>query len=94
MQPGLLFQIYYPQIVNNEIPHFRFMSSYEQRIEPPSKFYQYLLVAAEPYDTIAFKVQSKEVDRGKNGGGEDRLWSWWDADTKLYHLQFFFKDIK
>ncbi len=90
MQPGLLFQIYYPQISNADKPHFRFMSAYEQRIEPPSKFFQYLLVAAEPYDTIAFKVQSREVDRS----GDDRLWSWWDADTKQYHLQFFFKNIK
>ena len=32
------------------------MSAYEQRIEPPDKKWQYLLFAAEPYETIAFKV--------------------------------------
>ena len=32
------------------------MSAYEQRIEPPDKSWQYLLFAAEPYETIAFKV--------------------------------------
>ena len=32
------------------------MSAYEQRIEPPDKAWQYLLFAAEPYETIAFKV--------------------------------------
>ena len=34
------------------------MSAYEQRIEPPDKSWQYLLFAAEPYETIAFKVCS------------------------------------
>ena len=37
-------------------PKHRFMSAYEQRIEPPDKAWQYLLVAAEPYETIGFKV--------------------------------------
>ena len=32
------------------------MSAYEQRIEPPDKKWQYLLFAAEPYETISFKV--------------------------------------
>jgi splicing factor 3A subunit 2 len=32
------------------------MSAYEQRIEPPDRRWQYLLMAAEPYETIAFKV--------------------------------------
>lgn len=34
------------------------MSAYEQRIEPPDRRWQYLLMAAEPYETIAFKVGS------------------------------------
>ncbi|KAJ3353404.1 Splicing factor 3A subunit 2 [Kappamyces sp. JEL0680] len=85
-QSGLLFQVYYPELVQGDKPHYRFMSSYEQRIEPPSKFFQYLLVAGEPYETIAFKVQSLEVDRS-----EGKLWSYWDPDTKQYFLQFFFK---
>lgn len=33
------------------------MSAYEQRIEPPDRRWQYLLMAAEPYETIAFKVR-------------------------------------
>lgn len=37
------------------------MSAYEQRIEPPNKQWQYLLFAAEPYETIAFKVKSLET---------------------------------
>ncbi|KAJ3261198.1 hypothetical protein HK103_006507 [Boothiomyces macroporosus] len=83
-QNGLLFQIYYPDIVNGIKPRYRFMSAYEQRQEPPSKFYQYLLIAAEPYETIAFKIQSLEIDK-------NNLWSFWDLDCKQYHFQFFFK---
>jgi splicing factor 3A subunit 2 len=52
-QQSLLFQIDYPEIVDNLIPRHRFMSAYEQHIEPPDKKWQYLLFAAEPYETIA-----------------------------------------
>lgn len=42
-------------------PRHRFMSAYEQRVEPPDRKWQYLLFAAEPYETIAFKVLLKNV---------------------------------
>jgi splicing factor 3A subunit 2 len=79
--------VYYPEIVDGIKPYVRFMSSYEQRIEPPSKFYQYLLIAAEPYETVGFKLQSMEIEKS-----EDRYWNFWDVDTKIYHFQFFFKN--
>lgn len=49
-------QIDYPEIAEGIGPRHRFMSAYEQRIEPPDRRWQYLLLAAEPYETIAFKV--------------------------------------
>lgn len=49
-------QIDYPEIADGIMPRHRFMSAYEQRIEPPDRRWQYLLMAAEPYETIAFKV--------------------------------------
>uniref|UniRef100_A0A2K5XK79 SF3A2 domain-containing protein n=1 Tax=Mandrillus leucophaeus TaxID=9568 RepID=A0A2K5XK79_MANLE len=55
-QQSLLFQIDYPEIAEGIMPRHRFMSAYEQRIEPPDRRWQYLLMAAEPYETIAFKV--------------------------------------
>lgn len=33
------------------------MAAYEQKVEPPDRKWQYLLFAAEPYETIAFKVR-------------------------------------
>ncbi len=49
-------QIDLPEIVEGVIPRHRFMAAYEQKVEPPDKKWQYLLFAAEPYETIAFKV--------------------------------------
>jgi splicing factor 3A subunit 2 len=50
---GLLFQIEYPEIEEGSKPRHRIMSSYEQRKEPWSKEWQYLLFAAEPYVSCA-----------------------------------------
>lgn len=85
-QQSLLFQIDYPEIVETLQPRHRFMSAYEQRVEPPDKKWQYLLVAAEPYETIAFKVPSREVDKDPK-----RLWTHWNKETKQFFFQFAFR---
>jgi splicing factor 3A subunit 2 len=85
-QHSLFFQIDYPEISDGITPHHRFMSSYEQRIEPPDKQWQYLLFAAEPYETIAFKIPSREVDKS-----EEKFWTEWNANTKQFFMQFHFK---
>ncbi|CEH14183.1 related to prp11-pre-mrna splicing factor [Ceraceosorus bombacis] len=59
---GLLFQIHLPEIKGDVKPLYRFMSSFEQRVEPQNRAWQYLVVAAEPYETISFKLQAREVD--------------------------------
>lgn len=87
-QLGLLFQLQYPDILGKEtIPRYRFMSAYEQRLEPPDRYYQYLLIAAEPYETVGFKIQSREIDKS-----DGRFFTHWDPDGKQYSLQFFFKE--
>ncbi|KAM3071337.1 CWF complex protein sap62 [Clarireedia jacksonii] len=50
-QQGLLFQLQYPEIAMDVQPRIRFMSAYEQKVEEPDKDFQYMLVAAEPYET-------------------------------------------
>ncbi|RKP05926.1 hypothetical protein THASP1DRAFT_35249 [Thamnocephalis sphaerospora] len=85
-QFGLLFQVQYPEIALDIVPRHRFMSAYEQHREAPNKAHQYLLFAAEPYETVAFKVQSKEIDRS-----DGRFWTHWDPDAKQFTLQFFFR---
>uniref|UniRef100_A0A7R9H0R4 Splicing factor 3A subunit 2 n=2 Tax=Timema TaxID=61471 RepID=A0A7R9H0R4_TIMPO len=85
-QQSLLFQIDYPEIADSILPRHRFMSAYEQKVEPPDRKWQYLLFAAEPYETIAFKVPSREVEKT-----EGKFWTHWNKDTKQFFLQFAFK---
>ena len=56
-QHSLFYQVDYPEIVEGVVPRHRFMSAYEQKMEPPDRQWQYLLFAAEPYETIGFKVR-------------------------------------
>jgi len=88
-QQSLLFQIDYPEIVDGLTPRHRFMSAYEQRIEPPDRKWQYLLFAAETYETIAFKVPAREVDKAP-----EKFWTHWNKDTKQFFLQCSFKLIE
>ncbi|OMJ23583.1 Pre-mRNA-splicing factor sap62 [Smittium culicis] len=85
-QVGFCFQLQLSEISPDRKPHYRFMSAFEQKIElPPNKFYQYLLVAADPYETIAFKIQNKEIDMRPS-----KFITHWDIDTKIYTLQFLY----
>lgn len=85
-QQSLLFQIDYPEIIDTVTPRHRFMSAYEQKVEPPDRKWQYLLFAAEPYETIAFKVPSREVEKS-----DGKFWTHWNKDTKQFFMQFAFK---
>ncbi|XP_027069834.1 uncharacterized protein [Coffea arabica] len=85
-QRSLLFQIEYPEIEDNTKPRHRFMSSFEQKIQPFDKRYQFLLFAAEPYEIIAFKVPSTEIDKST-----PKFFSHWDQDSKMFTLQLYFK---
>jgi len=48
---------------------------------------RYLLFAADPYETIAFKIPNKEIERG-----ESRFFTHWDRDKLVFTLQLFFKE--
>eukprot|EP01123_Difflugia_compressa_P001704 TRINITY_DN1210_c0_g1_i2.p1 TRINITY_DN1210_c0_g1~~TRINITY_DN1210_c0_g1_i2.p1 ORF type:complete len:317 (-),score=96.63 TRINITY_DN1210_c0_g1_i2:23-973(-) len=95
-QLSLQFSIEYPEIEDSVKPRYRFMSSFEQRIEPQDKNYQYLLFAAEPYETIAFKIPNKDIEKnvGPQVPGESKFWTKWDEDTKTFSLQLHFKPQK
>jgi len=86
-QQGLSFHLQFPEIAQGVVPRIRFMSAFEQKVEtPPDNHYQYLLIAAEPYETIAFKLQAREIDRR-----EGKYWTWFDEDSKDYWVQITFK---
>ena len=50
----------------------------------------FLQVAAEPYETIAFRIPAREIEDESDDAG---YWNWshWDPDTKQYSFQFMFR---
>jgi len=92
-QLSLQFSVEYPEIEDGIKPRYRFMSAFEQKVEGPDKNYQYILFAAEPYETIAFKVPNKDIEKnvGPQVPGESKFWTKWDEDTKTFSLQLHFK---
>lgn len=85
-QLSLLFQIQYPQISKGLQPRHRFMSAFEQKVEKPDKLFQYLIFAAEPYETVAFKIPNKPIDKS-----EGKFFTHWDRDSLNFTLQLFFE---
>lgn len=87
-QRCLSFELNYPEIGTEIQPRHRFMSAYEQRVDsPPDKRFQYLLFAADPYETVAFKIPNEPIDKG-----EGRFVTHWDADDKKFILTLYFVD--
>eukprot|EP00163_Fabomonas_tropica_P021305 TRINITY_DN37321_c0_g1_i1.p1 TRINITY_DN37321_c0_g1~~TRINITY_DN37321_c0_g1_i1.p1 ORF type:complete len:239 (-),score=47.66 TRINITY_DN37321_c0_g1_i1:172-888(-) len=86
-QRSLHLQIDYPEIEEGLQPRHRFMSTFEQKVEAQDNKYQYLLFAAEPYETIAFKIPNDEIDKG-----EGRFYTNWNAQTKAFTVQLYFVD--
>ncbi|EQC35981.1 hypothetical protein SDRG_06723 [Saprolegnia diclina VS20] len=81
----LLFQIFYPDVMDGLQPRHRFMSAFEQRVEVADKNFQYLLFACEPYETIAFKVPNLDVDKS-----EGKFFTNWDKLGKSFTLHVTF----
>jgi splicing factor 3A subunit 2 len=70
------------QIEEGLQPRHRFMSAYEQRVEPADRNYQYIIVAAEPYENIAFKVPNREIDTAAA-----KFFTNWDREHLTFTLQ-------
>jgi splicing factor 3A subunit 2 len=87
-QRCLSFELQYPQIEANLQPRHRFMSAFEQKIDlPPDRRYQYLLCAADPYQTVAFKIPNEPLDREPG-----RFVTHWDDEEKIFTLTLYFLD--
>lgn len=82
----LLFRIDYPEIESDLQPRHRFMSPFEQKVEKPDQNYQYLLFAAEPYETVAFKIPNQDIDRDPK-----KLLTHWDPEEKTFILQLWYQ---
>ena len=87
-QRCLSFEVQYPEIQEDLQPRHRFMSAFEQRVEsPPDRRYQYLLFAAEPYETVAFKIPNEPIDKGEN-----RYATHWDTAGKKFTVTLYFQE--
>ena len=85
-QRCLSFELNYPDIEPGLQPRHRFMSAFEQKVErPPDRRYQYLLFAAEPYETVAFKIPNEPIDKGEN-----RFVTYWDDEEKKFIVTLYF----
>jgi splicing factor 3A subunit 2 len=84
-QRSILFEVQYPEIEDGVQPRHRFMSAYEQKVEAPDKNFQYVLFAADPYETIGFKIPNREVDKG-----EGKFFTRWSKEAKIFSLQLCF----
>ncbi|EED91120.1 predicted protein [Thalassiosira pseudonana CCMP1335] len=84
----LTFELHYPELddARNRQPRHRFMSAYEQRVEtPPDRNYQYLLIACDPYETVAFKIPNEPIDKK-----EGKFVTNWDWEGKVFTLTLHF----
>jgi len=89
-QRCLSFELLYPEIEEGLQPRHRFMSAFEQKVEsPPDRRYQYLLFAAEPYETVAFKIPNEPIDKGEN-----RFVTYWDEDNRKFIVTLYFLNPK
>jgi splicing factor 3A subunit 2 len=82
---GLLLQVHFPECFAPFLPQplTRLMSAFEQRLEAPNKLFQYLLIAAPPYETVCIKIPAHEPHS---------IESHWDPDTRLFTYQILFKE--
>ena len=88
-QEGLLFQLQFPDVAPDAEPKWQVMNAFTQRVEEPDRAFQYLLVAAEPYETVGFKIPARELD--KRG---ERQFSFWDVDAKEFWVQVMFMTVR
>jgi splicing factor 3A subunit 2 len=64
------------------LPSFRVMSTYEQRVEEKDPAWQFLVVAAEPYETVAVKIPNRPLELD---------FAYYDDVGKVFTIQYFFR---
>lgn len=84
MNKGLLFVFKLDRIKDGVKPMYKLMTPYEIK-EGDDQKCQYLVVSAEPYSNVAFKIPGNSLDIS-----DDRLWDYWDQDNKEYCIQIFY----
>jgi splicing factor 3A subunit 2 len=82
----LCFEVSYPHVGANVQPRHRFMSAFEQRVDVQKDArYQYLVLAAEPYQNIAFKIPSDPIVRDRES--PEALCTYWNPVERVFTLR-------
>lgn len=81
MENSILFEIEYSEMLNGIVPKFKVIKSFDQSVEQKDDKFQYIVVAADPYENIAFKVPNLEIDYS-----QDKYFCNWDPDNKNFNL--------
>ena len=82
----LRFEVDYPRIDEGIQPRHRLMSAFEQKVEPTDGKWQYLLIAALPYQTIGFKIPNEKIDRRPG-----KFSTSWNASSKRFFVELQFE---
>jgi splicing factor 3A subunit 2 len=61
------------------------MSAFEQKTEAADKAWQYVVLACDPYETIAFKIPNAPIDTAPG-----KVVSQFDTSTGQFSLRFYF----
>lgn len=61
------------------------MSAFEQKVEPVNKNVQYVVFAADPYETVSFRIPNWEIDKS-----EGKFFTHWNSERKVFTLQVHF----
>jgi splicing factor 3A subunit 2 len=77
---SILFELTYDQIRKGTTPKYRIMSTFEQKVEAPDPKYQFVLFAAQPYNTVGFKIPNMPIQ-------EDQIIEEWKPTEHLYTFQ-------
>ena len=72
-------------------PFFRIVSTWEQRVERPDRRYQYLVVWAVGYQTVAIRVPA-DTPLQSFDAPDELHFSHWDPDNKLFMVQMMYKE--
>lgn len=85
-EKSLAFELYFPEIDADFQPRHRFMSAFEQQVEVKRDArFQYLLFAAEPYETVGFKIPNLQINKS-----EGMFQTSWDKESKIFKLKLSF----
>ncbi|TID31377.1 hypothetical protein CANINC_000006 [Pichia inconspicua] len=87
LSKGLLFVFKLDSIKEGIKPMYKLQPSHLPESDQNDESHQYLILSAEPYTNLAFKIPGDSIDQTR-----DHLWDYWDQDNKEYCVQFFFKN--